>query len=870
MSMKTQKTVEDDEQIFKILLKLQETLSQTDSATVATDSVLRILYDTNWIHSGVMDIHGKNPLRCVIGDSSRLAVEYLAHYSLLMNTDYTNVPQSSDELIFFESLPVRFAPRTFILLGLTHQYYPDIMKMLSVSISNALDRIYLQDQSRLLHQQASRRIREVSTIYEIGRATDSMELTQLLDIITEKAAKVMDAQACSLMRLNKDTNALTIAASFGLSSEVVDMAQREIGEGIAGRVAQSGEAMLISNVENDPRLEGVMPMPDIGSSMIVPMKDEKGAVIGILSIRRRKNLQDFSNEDMRLFSVFASQAALAINNKQLYDDVNHRLVELSTISELTQAVISHLDLNNLLEHVADNIVDVVKFDRCCLYLFDKHSRKYIPRIWRGYKEDIVQSSSVKMGEGVIGIVAKKQMPIVEYDIENALQPMQGFARTLGTNAFVAIPIISRGQTIGVIVADNRSSERVIRPEAVDLLTTFVNQAGIAIENAQLYEDREQRYQEINRLANQTDNILRSMAGGVLVLDSEGTVLRWNNAFEQIWGLTEQWHVELDCHQLIEQLALPRAEASSLEELISACLVDGQASQHYKQPFNTKDNTQKFLNLLLSPLIDRHGQRQGAVVLVEDVTRETRMELEMNHIRRLADIGEFAAKMAHEVRNPLSSIKGAAQLIRNDYADEAPFREFLDIIIEEVDALSQITMDLLDFARPMIMRTEQTSINELVDRSVRLLNNSIKDSEVKVEYNHSDGLPDIFVDRKQIEQVMRNIIINALQAMKGGGLLTITTFMDETTGMVCAQFDDTGCGIPEDKIDLIFQPFFTTKTKGTGLGLSIVKRIVENHNGCVEVFRREHSGTSFRLSLPSQEDTPLIHANEQYTTELPDI
>jgi len=870
MTMKNQNLAEDDESLLQTLIQLQETLSGSDSAPVAADSALRVLHEGKWIHSGALDIQGRNPTRCVIGDSSRLALEYLAHYKNLAENDPASVTSSSEDWIFFESLPVRFAPRTFMILGLRRQPSKDALRIVSGVISSALDRIFLQDQSRLLRQQANRSIREVSTIYEIGRAMDSMELTQLLEIITEKAAKVMDAQACSLMRLNKDTNALTIAASFGLSDEVVDLAQREIGEGIAGKVAQTGEAMLISDVENDPRLEGVSPIPGIGSSMIVPMKDEKGIVTGVLSIRRKKTLPNFTPDDMRLFSVFASQAALAINNKQLYDDVNHRLVELYTISELTQAVISHLDLNNLLEHVADNIVDVVKFDRCCLYLQDKHTRKYIPRIWRGYKEDVVHSASAKMGEGVIGLVAKKQIPIVEYDIENALQPMLGFARTLGANAFIAIPIISRGQTIGVVVADNRSTERIIRPEAVELLTTFVNQAGIAIENAQLYEDREQRYQEINRLANQTDNILRSMGGGVLVLDSEGKVIRWNNAFEQIWGLTEQRHVELSCQQLIELLGLPPAEANSLEKLIDKCLTDGEAAQHYKQLYHPKDNKRRFLNLLLSPLTDRHGQRQGAVILVEDVTHETLMEQEMNHIRRLADIGEFAAKMAHEVRNPLSSIKGAAQLIRNDYANEAPFREFLDIIIEEVDALSQITMDLLDFARPMSMKVEQTSINELVDRSVRFLNSFIEDAGVKVEYHHSDGLPDIFVDRKQIEQVIRNIIINAVQAMKGGGTLTISTSMDDSSGMVRAQFDDTGCGIPEDKIDKIFQPFFTTKTKGTGLGLSIVKRIVENHNGNIEVFRRESAGTSFRLSLPSGGDLPLIPISEQYTTELPDI
>ena len=724
-----------------------------------------------------------------------------------------------------------------------------VLDALGAIVACNLDRIHLAQQSVRLNEQAERRINEVSTIYEIGKAIDSVGIDALLEFITEKAAKVMDAQACSLMRLKPDTNALTIAASYGLAEDVVIVTERALGEGIAGRVAQTGEPMLIVEADKDPRLTGVSLDPEIGSSMVVPMKVERGKVIGVLSIRRRRPTPDFDLDALRLFSVFASQAALAITNVQLYQDLRARLIELSNISSLTQKVISTLDLNSVLELVANNIIEVVNFDRCCIYLQDRQSGKFAPRIIRGYKPEVIGPSAVKVGEGVVGIVAKTHVPILENDAKTARQPLKGFARALGTSAFVAVPIVSKGNCIGVIVADNKTSGATVTEANIALLSTFAGQAGLAIENAQLYDDRDQRYREMNRLATQTDNILRSIASSVLVVDASGQIVRWNKAFEEMWGLPESEGTSLTYAGLLTRIILPSDESAHLKKLMEEVIAMGDPRQLYKLVLHPKKRPEVIVNVLISPLIDREGRRLGVVQTMEDVTREIQMETEMARMRRLADIGQLAAKIAHEVRNPLSSIKGAAQLMRSEYEEVAPLREFLDIIVDEVNGLSGITSELLEFARPIKMEPAWYRIEDSIEKTVQFLASDFAEHNVRVCFLRNSGNRELYGDARQIEQVIRNLLLNAVQAMPGGGEIRIEASFDPKRHTVSIAVHDTGIGIPKDKLDEVFLPFVTSKTKGTGLGLAIVRKIIENHGGQISVESVHRHGSTFTVAIP---------------------
>jgi len=1023
-------------------------------------------------------------------------------------------------------------------------------------------------------QQTDKRIAEVAAVYEIGQAINELDIERLLPLITQKAAAVMDAQACSLLLRDPESNELTIEASWGLTDDIIKGTRVAFGEGISGKVAQTGDAMLLVDVRSDPRFETgtVRPIQGIASSISAPLKDEPGKVIGVLNIRRHIPAPPFTEEDLRLFCVFASQAALAISNAQLYLSLSQRIEEMSTISDLLKAINSTLDLNDVLNKVADNIVRVVGFDRCCVYLFDSRANEYIAGIRRGYAEGELPER-IGRGEGTIGLAAEECIPVFE-QASYGRKPKEN-----KLSAFLATPIVVREQCIGVVVVDNAVTGRPVRPPEVDLLSTFVSQAGIAIENARLYEAMEEKYSELNvlfehsktissayglenvahistavarkavpcngcallllgdkrtsialhaaagipqdaieharqnipnekmveyirdlrapmvigaenvsefdesisrvavdilgesgyalvvpllaeditigafllirqepvefntgevkllsivasqaavvlknalryeqrmkrqmldlstlhefsrrisssasleealdvilsivhdlvdcdesviyaidherdvmvptamkmnsgggakriperpiagnsvmswtirerkaiispdiscdsrfdpleqaakpvrslmsiplmvqdevmgvlcvssqspnlyseddvrmlsiiasqsasiykelealaALTSYTDNILSSIAAGVVTLDSEGIVLTWNQAAESIVSLksddVEGYHFK----DVINRLKITDADKASTIQIIDKVRATGEVYQGYKLCYHPLNKDVMYLNISASVLLNHAGDPIGLVIIFEDITKDIKMEDEFRRMGELAAVGQLAASIAHELRNPLSSIKGAAQFLQKEYEEHSSIVEFLDIIVEEVNGLSKLTTEFLEFARPMEFEIGPVDVNEIIRKALQLMSIHISENGVIVVEHLDENLPIIQADGKQLGHVMRNIVLNAIQAMPSGGTLTIVT--RAVGNGVEFSVTDTGMGIPEEKLERIFVPFFTTKTKGTGLGLSVVRKIVENHGGYIDVASVVGQGTTFKIILP---------------------
>src|SRR5437660_2597585 len=252
--------------------------------------------------------------------------------------------------------------------------------------------------------------------------------------------------------------------------------------------------------------------------------------------------------------------------------------------------------------------------------------------------------------------------------------------------------------------------------------------------------------------------------------------------------------------------------------------------------------------------------EQAAITIEN----SRLYERMKERDRLAALGEMAAGLAHEIRNPLGAIKGAAQ-----YLDPAALREgdaeILQIIVEEVNRLDGVVAQFLDYSRPMspgaTEKLTPTDVNEVLSRTVKLIEGSLPPN-VRLELSLEPEVPLVLGDAEQLKQVFINLTLNAVQAMPDGGRLTVRTRRPQnplelsdaspryTADMVEVRFADTGAGIPEDAKDRIFIPFYTTKTKGTGLGLAISQRVVKGHGGTIEVQSRLGEGTEFILRFPS--------------------
>lgn len=733
----------------------------------------------------------------------------------------------------------------------------DILKVVTLHIALRLGQETLLMRAEDAEDKALRRISEVATIYDIGQAIDQIELSQLLSMITYRAALLMEAQACSLMLVSEEMGTLRVAASHGLPDDAMEQEQR-VGEGIAGRVALTEQPMLIVGDHRDPRLEGVELKPDIGSSMLVPMKSQEGTTMGVLSIRRRRPAADFTYEDLKLFSVFASQAALALTNVRLYADLKRRAGELLKLSTLTRALISTLDMDELLTRVAEDIRAIVGFERCCLFIRDTVRPIYVPRVWRGYGDSIGRNP-VREGEGAVGAAARSRTTLL-YDVNDPVLPererersylqMKGFARSLGTDSFIAAPILtSQNRCIGVVVADNRGHREPIQVEQVNLLSAFVNQAGIALENARLVEEKDESYRTLQRLRNYTENVLQSIGAGIVSTDARGYVARWNRAAEQTLKLSPQEFREATLSEVIGLLNLPDNEHALLTSRIERVLETGEHLNMHKLTLHPRQRPPMSLNLMLSRLVDHNQDRAGVVMIFEDVTQEVRLEAEVEKMRRLADIGQLAARMAHEVRNALSPIRGAAQIIRSELEAQNSSTEWPDIIVTEVDGLTRLTSEMLDFARPKQLDLRALPVSEFLHGVLQTQAAYLEENAVRVQWNLPDDLPDLHADPIQLRQVIRNLIMNAVQAMPEGGELILAAEGDPEAGQITLSIKDTGVGIADSDLERIFRPFVTTKTKGTGLGLPIVQKIVDHHGGRVEVESRRGEGTTFRIHLP---------------------
>jgi signal transduction histidine kinase len=237
-------------------------------------------------------------------------------------------------------------------------------------------------------------------------------------------------------------------------------------------------------------------------------------------------------------------------------------------------------------------------------------------------------------------------------------------------------------------------------------------------------------------------------------------------------------------------------------------------------------------------------------LVLEIYFDTRQQKAVERSEQLAAVGELSASIAHEVRNPLAGMKGALEVLRKGMEADSSKREIMDELVAQIVRLETLVRDLLTFAQPRPLNRHPVDLHEILERVLRLVQDGLESAEIRVDRKYQDAIAPVFADPQQLEQVFLNLIENAVQAMEGGGTLTLDT--TERNGTVTITFRDTGKGIPPADLHRIFHPFFTTKHRGSGLGLSIVQKIVEAHEGSLRVESEPGQGTRIMVLMTRRE------------------
>lgn len=347
------------------------------------------------------------------------------------------------------------------------------------------------------------------------------------------------------------------------------------------------------------------------------------------------------------------------------------------------------------------------------------------------------------------------------------------------------------------------------------------------------------------------NILTSLEDGVIVLDPDGKICFFNQAAEILTGLSAS--------QVLQQAYSRRLKRNPwILDMIKKSQSPYQTGTRGEGSFTTQWGHQVPIGLTVSPLQDESGQFLGSILLLRDLTHRKEMEEDLKRSDRLAALGTLAAGLAHEIKNPLGGIKGAAQLLRRSVAHDPSLVECTNVMIREADRVNRLIEQLLDLSRPVKLKQAPLNIHELLDDVLLLKRQTVEERCMIVKKHFDPSLPLIQADRDQLTQVFLNLVNNALQAMENRGCLTITTRIEtdfhireqgkEQGKFIWVDLEDTGIGIEEKNLSHIFSPFFTTKNEGTGLGLAISYRIIKEHGGLIRVESHVGQGAIFKVSL----------------------
>ena len=350
----------------------------------------------------------------------------------------------------------------------------------------------------------------------------------------------------------------------------------------------------------------------------------------------------------------------------------------------------------------------------------------------------------------------------------------------------------------------------------------------------------QHYREartsLGRVKAFSDNLVARMPIGLVALDREGRVTAINSVAESTLAIRAV-------------AAIGRPAAAVLPEILARTLADTADPVEKELRCPLADGRRIPLDVSAASLEDADGRRFGKVILFKDLSeiRQLRQELEKN--RRLASVGRLAAGVAHEIRNPLSSIKGFATYFKEKYQTEERDQEIATVMIQEVDRLNRVVGQLLEFSRPMRLHFQRLRLKPFLEDALRLVAHQYAEAGIDMVLEAADDRLAVMLDTDKMNQVMLNVFLNAKDAMPDGGRLTLQVSAGDGE-RITIRISDTGTGIDPDDLPHVFEPYFSTKRSGTGLGLAIVHNIIAAHEGEIVVDSQRGQGTTIQIILPA--------------------
>ena len=520
---------------------------------------------------------------------------------------------------------------------------------------------------------------------------------------------------------------------------------------------------------------------------------------------------------------------------------------------------SDLDLNRLGERLVSRVVETLLVDRMALLLEDEIT-PHFGSMWAsgfgdGHPPALPKRSAVgsRLVDGH-NVTLDDPTAVGRFAVEEI-----EFWRDAGLYYFV--PCVAKDGTIAVLALGRKNSGEPLSSEDMALLAAVAGQIATALENARLYRQLHLKAVEIDRMRAFNENILESLDDGLLVVDLDDRVVRWNSVISALYGLS---------HDDVEGRFLDEVFDGPFVEAIRAARRDTpEGTTLSRIPLAARGPGAEdtlIVNATVVPLRNAEeasGVPVGTIVIIEDVTARVQLEEQLRISEKMASIGLLAAGVAHEVNTPLTGISSFTQMLLEGADPQDPRTRLLEKIERQTFRAAKIVNGLLTLSRPASSDRALVDVNIIITDVLALLEHQFETHRIRVRRELHESPALVLGQEHKLQQVFLNLFLNARDAMPKGGWLSVSTRFDGSK--IVAEVSDTGSGIPSEYLARIYDPFFTTKAigQGTGLGLSITYGIVREHDGGIDCDSVIGQGTKFSLSFPAgQAERPVFASPSQ--------
>lgn len=511
---------------------------------------------------------------------------------------------------------------------------------------------------------------------------------------------------------------------------------------------------------------------------------------------------------------------------------------LDSILAVSHAVSQSKSTDQIIQIALDQVLKLPGFHVGTVRILDEKSKTFVLKACRANPAETVRIlERIRPGPKDSGTLALTGEALDAKDIGTTACLVEISEVCPDLKCVASIPLQSSRRIVGAMDIYGARSD-IFCEDVIRFLKVIGLQIGTAIENAELMA-------VVKSSLKRFEYLMKSSPHGILALDSEGRILSCNQAATRILGIPDSGLGKSTYHEIFAG----RADAIEVFE--------DQRPDREITLFGT-EGERRYVKVNKSIIEDEAGNPHGSIVIVQDLTEKRETDEHIHRISNLASLGELAAGIAHEVRNPLCGITYVLDDLHDYFRSEREQRERVEGIIKEVDRLDKIVTGLLDFAQVNPVNFSLHDVNDILEAAFIWIKKRCRDLGVTVRREYAENLPRISVDPERLKQAFLNLMINSLDAMQQGGTLTIRTSgragavdgPSAESKFVEISLEDSGEGIPVQSQERIFDPFFTTKPTGTGLGLSITHRIVMDHGGKISVESQKGKGTRFTIYIPT--------------------